>query len=133
MKKVIVVLLVLGFMAVLYGLYLFNKKTESLHHVNPDFVMTADSLYMAFNNDEQSALKTYEGKVLQVTGKVIMVTKTDSMSNILLHAEEAFLGGINCSFNNLEAVLQNDDYVTVKGQCQGFITSVVLNNCVIIK
>ena len=133
MKKVIVFLSVIGLLALLYGFYLFNKKTESLQNVEPDFVITADELYMDFSQNEKSALKKYEGKVLQVTGKIIMVTQTDSISNILLQSEQALLGGVNCSFNKLDDVLQTEDLVSVKGQCQGFITSVVLNNCTIIK
>lgn len=127
------ILTVIGLVAAGYGLYLFKKTTQSLLNVKPDIVITADDLFKDFEQDEQLALKKYEGKVLQVTGKIMMVSQTDSISSILLEAENALIGGINCSFNELEENLQTEDVVSVKGQCQGFITSVILNNCAIIK
>lgn len=130
MKKIIAVASVLVLLGTVYGIYLFNKKTGSLHNEKPDIVITADQLYMDFNKDEKLALKKYEGKIIEVTGKVIMVQQTDSISNVLLSAEGALFGGINCSFNELEFTLKKEDIATIKGQCQGFLESVILNNCV---
>ncbi|NNK82709.1 MAG: hypothetical protein HKO92_06275 [Flavobacteriaceae bacterium] len=130
MKKIVALVSFLVLLGVVYGIYLFNKKTGSLQNVKPDIVITADQLYMDFNKNEILALKKYEGKVIEVTGKVIMVQQTDSISNVLLSSEDALFGGINCSFNKLEDNLQKETVVTIKGQCQGFLTSVILNNCV---
>lgn len=130
MKKVFAIVSILVLIGIVYGIYIFNKKTESLDNVKPEYTITADQLYMDFNMDEQAALLKYEGKVIEVTGKVIMVTKTDSISNVLLSAENALFGGVNCSFNKLEDELQKENMVSIKGQCQGFLTSVILNNCV---
>ncbi|WP_412986509.1 OB-fold protein [Pontimicrobium sp. IMCC45349] len=131
MKKIATIISFLVLIAVAYGVYMFNKKTESLHKVKPEYTVTANQLYMEFANNEKSAILKYEGKIIEVTGEVIMVTKTDSISNVLLGAEEALLGGVNCSFNELENNLQKGEIITVKGQCQGYLTSVILNNCVI--
>lgn len=131
MKKIATIISFLVLIAVAYGVYMFNKKTESLHKVKPEYTVTANQLYMEFVNNEKSAILKYEGKIIEVTGEVIMVTKTDSISNVLLGAEEALLGGVNCSFNELENNLQKGEIITVKGQCQGYLTSVILNNCVI--
>lgn len=131
MKKIATIISFLVLIAVAYGVYIFNKKTESLHKVKPEYTVTANQLYTEFANNEKSAILKYEGKIIEVTGEVIMVTKTDSISNVLLGAEEALLGGVNCSFNELENNLQKGEIITVKGQCQGYLTSVILNNCVI--
>mgnify|MGYP003887910433 CR=1 FL=1 len=109
---------------------MFNKKTESLDNVKPEYTLTANQLYKEFNEDENAALIKYEGKVVEVTGKIIAVTQTDSISNVVLGAEAALFGGVNCSFNNLEDNLQKENIVSIKGQCQGYLTSVILNNCV---
>jgi len=130
MKKVFAIISFLVLIAIAYGIYMFNKKTETLHKVKPEYTITADQLYMEFNQDEKAALLKYEGKVIEVTGKIITVTQTDSISNVLLSAENALFGGVNCSFNELENNLQNIDIVSIKGQCQGYLTSVILNNCV---
>ena len=133
MKKALAVLAVILVIGVGYGLYLFNKKTPSLEHSAPDYTLTADALFTDFEQDEPGSIAKYEGKVLQVTGTVIMVSQTDSISNLILKAEDALFGGINCSFMQLDQAVQTDDTVTVKGQCQGYLTNVILNNCVLTK
>ncbi len=133
MKKVIVTISILILIGVAYSVYLFNKKTPSLHKIIPDYTMTADDLFKEFEADENSSLLKYESKVLEVTGKVFMVTKTDSISNIILEAEDAMMGGVNCSFKKLENSLQKNDIVIIKGRCQGYLTNVILNNCVLVK
>lgn len=133
MKKVIVIISTIVLLVVAYSVYLFNKKTQSLQKVVPDYIMTADDLFEEFETDENSAVLKYESKVLQVTGKVLMVTKTDSISNIILIAEDAMMGGVNCSFKNLENNLKKNDIVIIKGRCQGYLTNVILNNCVLVK
>ena len=133
MKKIVLIISILALLIASYSVYLFTKKTPSLHKVEPDYVMTANILYKEFEINERSSLSKYESKVLQVTGKVLMVTQTDSISNIILEAEDALMGGVNCSFNKLENNFIKNDIVTLKGRCQGYLTSVILNNCVIVK
>ncbi len=133
MKKIVLILLIAILLVVFYGLFLFNKKIESLEAVPPDYIITSDELFTDFNINEEEALKKYEGKVIQVTGEVMAITKTDSISNVILSAKDAIFGGVNCSFTRLDESWKKDDTVTLKGQCQGFLTSVVLNNCTAIK
>lgn len=132
MKKVILFILLLVIAGGIYGFYLFNKKTPDLSDVNPDYTLAAEELYSSFSTDEKSALEKYEGKVLQIEGKIMTVSQTDSISNIVLDGEEALFGTVNCSLKQLKDNLQKQEVVTVKGRCQGFLNSVILNNCVIV-
>ena len=132
MKKVILILLLLLVAGGVYGLYLFNKKTPSLEHVTPDFTLSAEELYDVFSTNEDEALEKYEGKVLQINGEILTFSKTDSISNIVFNAEDALFGAVNCSFNTLELNLEKNETIVVKGVCQGFLNSVILNNCVIV-
>ena len=133
MKKIVVSILVLLCIGLVYGFYLYNKKTPSLENEKPDYTLTADELYTSFSTDEASAIEKYEGKILQVSGKVLMLTQTDSISNVVLNAEDALFGAVNCSFNTLKETLQKEENIVVKGQCQGYLTNVILNNCVLVK
>lgn len=74
----------------------------------------------------------YEGKVLQVHGQVLMLQTNDSIASLILDAENAMMGGVNCSFNHTDVQVERRTEVIVKGRCQGFLTQVVLNNCIII-
>jgi len=133
MKKIVVSILVLLCIGLVYGFYLYNKKTPSLENEKPDYTLTADELYTNFSTDEASAMEKYEGKILQVSGKVLMLTQTDSISNVVLNAEDALFGAVNCSFSTLKETLQKEENIVVKGQCQGYLTNVILNNCVLVK
>jgi hypothetical protein len=133
MKKIVVSILVLLCIGLVYGFYLYNKKTPSLENEKPDYTLTADELYTSFSTDEASAMEKYEGKILQVSGKVLMLTQTDSISNVVLNAEDALFGSVNCSFSTLKETLQKKENIVVKGQCQGYLTNVILNNCVLVK
>ena len=133
MKKVILSILVIVGIGVFYGFYIYNKKVPSLENATPDYTLTADELFSSFSSDEANAMKTYEGKVIQVSGNVLSVTPTDSISNVVLSAKDALFGGINCSFNNLENAPTKGQNITLKCQCQGYLTNVILNNCVPVK
>lgn len=128
-------LIILGLILIgggLYGFYLFTKKTPSLENVSPDFSLTAEDLYTHFSDNEKTALEKYEGKVLQIEGVILTISQTDSISNIVFNADDALFGAVNCSFKNLNYNLKKNDSVIVKGRCQGFLNSVIMNNCVIL-
>jgi hypothetical protein len=135
MKKYIIIgiLLAIG-AAVSIGLYMYNKKVPTLEDATADYVMTANDLFDAFDMNETEAMAKYENKVIEVTGEVISVKNGEKESNIILLADMAMAGGVNCSFKyKQDQEIEDGTMVTVKGQCQGFLMDVVLNNCYLIK
>lgn len=129
-KKIIVLVLILILAAVGTAIYFFNKKVPSLENVKADFIVSADELFDQFEKDETAALKIYEGKVIEVYGEVIDVT-VDSSTTVVLKAENAMLGGVNCSFKNTVNGVEKGEKLRVKGKCQGFLMDVIINNCVL--
>lgn len=129
MKKVLLVILAIAAIGLAIGFYLYNKKVPGLGSVEPDFSLTADELFDAFDADETSALAKYENKVLEVTGEVVSVKFDGTLANVILKAENAMAGGINCSFKQEAVNIEKGNIATIKGQCQGFLMDVVLNNC----
>lgn len=116
------------------GYYMYNKKVPTLEDVEPDFVISANDLFNAFDSNETEALAKYENKVIEVTGVVLSATNTDQQSAIILEAEMAMAGGVNCSFKYPQPKeIANGTTVTIKGQCQGFLMDVVLNNCYLVE
>ena len=114
------------------GFYMFNKKVPTLEHVAPDFTLEAQKLYHEFEENETVALTKYEDKVLQVEGTIMDVVKNDSNANVIL--DGGMMGGVNCSFKHkLETEMRKGDLVVIRGQCQGFLMDVVLNNCFLIE
>jgi hypothetical protein len=131
MKKLLVLLLLLAVVAGSIGYYFFNKKVDSLENTEAHFSLTADELFNAFEQNEVEAQKKYVDKVLLVSGLVSNVKLQDSLSTVVLAAENAMIGGVNCSFSIQPKGVSKGETVSIKGRCQGFLMDVVLNNCVI--
>jgi hypothetical protein len=130
-NKIFIGLILAGLIAAALGFYMFNKKVPGLESVRADFNLTANELFDAFEENEQAAMAKFENKVLAVTGKIINIKHGEVSSNVILHADNAMAGGINCSFSSLNKQLIEDQTITIKGRCQGFLMDVVLNNCTI--
>ncbi|MEQ8908529.1 MAG: hypothetical protein RIC95_05025 [Vicingaceae bacterium] len=131
-KKVIISILFLMAVAGGVAFYMFNKKVPTLDDAKADYEMTADQLFEAFDSDEKSALEKFEGKVILVKGKIAQIENTDKKFNVILAAENAMMGGVNCSFNQEERGIEAGDQVKIKGRCQGYLMNVVLNNSVLV-
>jgi hypothetical protein len=129
MKKLLLALIILIGVAVGVGIYFFNKKVPGLENTKADYEISADELFDAFNEDETEALRKYENKVIAVSGKVDRIKLDSGRANVILHAENAMAGGINCSFKEALKGIEKGDQVTIKGRCQGFLMDVILNNC----
>ena len=82
-----------------------------------------------FESDENEALKRFEGKIIATSGRVMEVKESENGFNIVLEAEGAILGGVNCSFKEIDPLPKVGDSIRLKGRCQGYLMSVVLNNC----
>lgn len=133
MKRVLIALLILALIAGGIAYYQFNRTVPTLEEVEADYEMTADELYSAFETNEKEALEKFEGKVILLSGKIIEVKKSEKGNNLTLEAEGAMLGGVNCSFDQLNAELEAGEPVRLKGRCQGFLMNVILNNCVLVE
>ena len=111
------------------GFYLFNKKVGGLEKVKADYTIEATMLYNEFETQEQEAYIKYLDKILLVEGTVEKVKIDKDHSSIILKADNAFAGGINCSFNREIEGVSVGDVISIKGRCQGYLMDVVLNNC----
>jgi len=133
MKKFIISLTLLLTIGIIgYGVYMYNKKTPGLENTKADYQLTANQLFNAFEEDEQSALKKFEGKVVDLSGKIARLNLKDSIPSLTLEAENSMFGGVNCSFSSQIEGLEVGDTVKLRGKCQGFLMDVVLNNCTLI-
>ncbi len=130
MKKLLiltVIILVLAGGGV--GFYLFNKKVGGLEKVKADYYLTASMLYDAYETQEQEANAKYLDKILVVKGKVEKIEVDENYSSIILKADNAMTGGVNCSFKHKINGVNKGDVISIKGRCQGFLMDVVLTNC----
>lgn len=122
--------------AIIAGLYLFNKKAPDLAGVKPDYVLTASALYNDFETDEATATQKYVDKIIQVTGTITVIeVNADSTINITL-GESSMTGSVICTMKGAPDLagmgLANGSEVVIKGICSGMLMDVLLNKCVIV-
>lgn len=135
MKKIIIGILLAAILGGVYAYYMFNKKIESVANKKADFLLTANELFDAFDSNEDAATSQYVGKVIEISGAVESVESNDTTANVVLIADNAMIGGINCQMEkgvSLEGISEGSE-AKLKCECQGFLMNVVLNNCVKVK
>ena len=130
MKKIaLYLILAIVIVGVSLGLYFFNQKVPGLDDVEPDYRLTANELFDSFEQNEKESLTKFEGKVIEVSGEVSQVNESDTTLTVVLTVENAMIGGVNCSFQNVATKLTKGELVTIKGRCQGYLMNVILTNC----
>jgi hypothetical protein len=131
-KKILLSVGLLMCVGVAVGIYLYQKPRTAAANQATDFKLSAAELYRQFEANETAANQKYAGKVLEVTGTVGQVAKTDTTLSILLTAPDA-MGGINCSMAAADvAGAHQGQTVTVKGKCAGFLMDVNVLDAVLI-
>ena len=114
------------------GIYFYQKPRTTATSQQTDFTLSADDLYHQFETNEAAANQKYAGKIIEVTGLVSDVQKTDSACAVLLTAAQA-MGGINCSMAEANTnTIQQGKEVTIKGKCAGFLMDVNVLDAVLI-
>jgi hypothetical protein len=139
MNKNIKRILLLGILAALIGgtvgFYLWNKPVAKIGTMSTDVTIPAAELLDAYEADENTANETYLNKVVEVTGSVREVMRTDGqITAILLETNNPF-SGINCEFEQSPSIddVSTGSLVTIKGICNGMLMDVVLNRCVFVE
>lgn len=120
---------------ILAGLYMFNLKHKDLSKEKPDVVITAADLQKAFENDEKDATAKYVNKIIEVSGVVSTIAKSDSGSISVTLKTGNDLSSVICTFasSSEAASAKEGDELTLRGECSGFLMDVLLNNCAPVK
>ena len=126
-----------------YGYYLFNKPHPSAADAAVAFTITADSLFVQYQDDEHAADQRYLNKVIMVSGKLNEIKHSGSSEIWILSAQSSAPGGgvgsspgggINCQLFPGDKMPSSrpkpGDLVTIKGRCTGFLMDVDLADCV---
>lgn len=136
-KKYYILIAVLLLMLVgLVAYFQYNKPTRDLTDKKADLSISATELYRQFSENEAQANQQYLDKVVQVKGVLTAVSRgEDGSLNLTLDAGNP-MGGVTCEIpagNFAEGTnLQTGSQVTIKGQCTGILTDVLLVKCVLI-
>lgn len=144
MNKTIKNLMILALIGLVIGVgvvyYVFNKPHRDIAGETPSFKIEASTLFSEYSNNEEECNLKYGDKVIQVTGKIVEITKESNDISFVLNDQ---MEGVNCSLDSITIINNHDiinkynidDNITLKGKCDGFdmIMGVVLTQCFIIK
>jgi hypothetical protein len=117
------------------GIYKVMKPHHNVEAEQAEATLPAKTLYNEFQSNETEAGKKWNGKVIEITGRISSVIENEKYVSIILGVTAD--GGINCSV--LKKDLNTGDtynvgeMITIKGKCSGFLMDVNLVDCVIKK
>lgn len=131
MKKWIAIGFVLIIAGVLGGYLYVNKPHRSVSS-EEGVAIAADSLFLAFQQDEATANARFLNAVLRVRGKIKSVEHNTEGKQVVVLETGDMMFGINCALDE-EYPLKEGDEVVVKGICTGYLADVVINQAVIEK
>jgi hypothetical protein len=134
MKKIIILLTILGIGAASFGFYYYNKPRTGVSGLKADHIIEAPELFEEYTADENGANAKYLGKVVEVTGVVKSIDTDDrGTMNVMIDAGNE-MGSVNCQFEKQEKMPQaiSGQQVRIKGLCSGLLMDVVLVDCEIV-
>jgi hypothetical protein len=131
-KNIIAGIVITGLLGIAWGAWLiFFKPHKSVDNASLVLV-AADSLFLQYQRDEVAANLIYLDKALEVSGKVISVTKNQVGQQVIILDSGDPMGGIACTLSEPVNGLMNGQAVRVRGFCSGFLSDVVLRDAKIV-
>ncbi len=117
------------------GFYLFNKPHADIASQSPAATLSASDLFNEFSSDETVANQKYSGKVVEVNGEIHSIEEGSNgdMNILLMGASDMFGVSCNISKEEISQDLVIGQQVSIKGECSGMLSDVVLIRCVIVK
>jgi len=132
LKKIIIGILILGFIGAFAAYEMYNKPHVNVAEASADISLSADKILNDFSSDENAANSKYLEKIISVKGVVseikiekekgIITLKTkDDFGSVLCHLSDEATSKIN--------LFKEGQVIMIKGICTGFLMDVILVKC----
>ncbi len=119
--------------------FVINKPHPDFEKIKADYSLNAGTFYNGFKTSKENANKLYNGKVIEITGKLARVESADTLTIAVFVFSQGIFGdeGIRCTMLNKFGAevkkLKPDGIIRVKGYCTGFNeTDVIMEHCSLI-
>jgi len=138
--KLLLAAFVVGIIGIaLIYIFIYNKPHPNYEKMVPEFRLNAQELYDSFNSNKSFSEKQYNGKLIEISGKLGHIETHDSITIAVFVFGQGIFGdqGVRCTmipkFNEDAKKLVPEGNIRIKGYCEGFSDSdVVLEHCSII-
>ncbi len=119
-RSIGIIILLLILIGGTIGYKMWNKPHRSVENTDGTKV-TAQTLYVTYQNDSVSAKKQYTDKVVEVSGTLSKRSTNQQNETILLISTGADGAYINCTMEGKVDDIKEGNSVTIKGICSGYI------------
>jgi hypothetical protein len=128
LRKLIYAALVVGVLGGAYAYREWNRKPESSSEKKADITITAADLTTQYDQ------AVHLGKMIEVKGKVSSIETENGVTNIALETADP-MAAVSCEMEKGSQVptVKQGDEVTLRGQCDGRLSDVILTRCVLVK
>ena len=130
MKKALFIILAVIGVSIFVAVKIYNKPHREAE-TETGIPIDAVSLFEAFEKNETEANNKYLDKVLEVDGVVSSVMENQEGTQVIVLKSNDLLFGVSCTLKAREKAVNAGDTVTIKGFCKGYLSDVVLTDCVI--
>jgi hypothetical protein len=133
-KIALFVVLFIAFSGILAALIMFNKKHTDTAKAKPDFVLTAIVLQKEFEDNEAAASARYINKIIEVTGSIVSITRSDSTNTNISLKTGNDMSSVICASRSIvdPSKFNAGEEITLRGECSGFLMDVLLKNCAVL-
>jgi hypothetical protein len=145
MKKWLWILLILFLLGLISAFcvwkFYINKPHTDIENTQPAYTMTAQELWKLYNADLKLSDSLYTGKIIEVTGNLSRIDKSDTVVYAIFVMEIDSMFGdksVRCEmlpkYQNETSTITKNAPIKVKGYCNGFDqTDIKFSKCSIIK
>jgi hypothetical protein len=103
-------------------------------------MLDAGAFYKEFKTNKENAAKLFNGKVIEITGRLSRVESVDTLTIAIFAFKQGMFGseGIRCTmlkkYSEDAKKLKPDGFIQIKGYCDGLLneTDVILEHCSLI-
>jgi len=128
-KKIVLPIIFLSIVVAVVAYNVYNKPHVDVADAKADVTVTAENLFSEFSNDEIKANTQYLDKIIQVQGLIQNLKVENELGVVTLKTEDDF-GTVQCNLSRDATsnfrLLKENDLVTIKGICTGYLMDVVL-------
>jgi len=135
-RKIVLVIAVFAISVIsLISLYIFRETETNISNSIAEHKLSAIELFKKFEEDENQANMLYLGKIIEISGTIISIDQTENHETMLIFRESDEIFGVLCTLaktdkNKKKLVVGKK--VKLKGVCKGYLSDVIVNNCIII-
>lgn len=129
------VLVVVGVLLIAAGIFVYKLYTREHRMIEQEQYTSihAQQLFEAFEENEAQANTKFLNQVIEVTGVVSEILTNQENKTVVVLKSNDPLFGISCTLEQSTSRLSQGDSLILKGICTGYLSDVVLTDCIIIK